>query len=560
MSKDYLKKWVFPILLFIIAFIAHSSYIANEFTWLDHIDLEEGFGRVPWQEINTVFQHPYSQTTFYRPMITIVHSIDYFLYGLWAPGFHLTNIFIHAIVTVLTYILVRKLNLATPLNGFIATVIVAIHPVNAYSVGLISYRADPLAVALLLGSIIALINYIQHNSKKALLISSVLCVAASLAKETSLIWYPVFAALILYFYNKTRQTRICSLILFLYALTAGLFIILKLSSGVHLWGIAPKQLPLDQAVGTRIESYHTLIRYLLIPVVPPISDAVKVVGISFYHILGTLLIIPFLVTIYKNRNNKKYILLAFLFILSLAPAVNIVPLPRFVSPHYLYFTTVIMSLIFAFILENVRGKSYRISIITMFSVWVFIAAFSTYYEGERFNDDKSLFFLEVQSDKHFREGAYYIGRYEFLHKNYSQAEKYLLQAVTYSPGYLSYVDSQAAKNNLALVMLQMNKFEKAEHYFEEVVRENTGRNRENNIYNLALTKISLNKNIETIVLLEKEIIKNKQGSVEMYIILAQAYSKSGQNDKSEAILNEINPLLKSDAQKEMWLSTKKLLP
>lgn len=553
------KKVVLPIILFFITFLFYVNYINNGFTWLDHIDIEEGHAYKPLSSSPNLFLENYSQTTFYRPIIALIHSIDYAVYGLHSSGYHLTNILVHCTVVLLTFLTIKKYGFAEDKYSFIASLLVAVHPSNNYSVGLISFRTDPVAIVFMLVALVLFIEFLKSSSKKILIFSSVFFLLALLSKETVLFWYPLLIGLTLYYFDKITHKKVIIRIVLYYSLVVILAIGLKWNAVGSLWGISRSSLNLSEAFGTRIESFITLQHYLLTPFTPPISDVIKKTSVPFFILT---IIIAVLVTIcyliYTNP-RKQYIFFCLLFAASFLPALNMLPLPRFISPHYLYFTTVISAWIIAYFLQKSSGSLHKLSLI-IFVLWLIIASYSTFTSGKRFQNDKTLFLHEVYKSNNFREGAYYLGRYEFHNSNYNEAEKFFKLAVALNDNYLSYVDYAAASNNLAIVQVKNNNLNDAEKNFEQAVNHSHGQSRVGNIYNLALLKIELNKTHQAVQLLEKELLNSQKGSVELYLLLAQAYLKSGQNGKAKIIISEVKPLIGTITQRQSLESIEKQLP
>ena len=47
---------------------------------------------------------------YYRPLFSIYLTLNYQLFGLWEPGWHLINLFVHTTATVLVYYLLQRLS------------------------------------------------------------------------------------------------------------------------------------------------------------------------------------------------------------------------------------------------------------------------------------------------------------------------------------------------------------------------------------------------------------------------------------------------------------------
>ena len=90
--------------IIVIAFIAllHFAYLPNGFIGPDHTNIERGHAVVPMSSWPIIFFSRYSQTSFYRPIVTLLNSLDFDAYGRMALGFHLTNVLLHMGVVLAT--------------------------------------------------------------------------------------------------------------------------------------------------------------------------------------------------------------------------------------------------------------------------------------------------------------------------------------------------------------------------------------------------------------------------------------------------------------------------
>jgi hypothetical protein len=81
--------------------------------------------------------------TYLRPLVTLTWAVDHALWGAWTPGYHLTNLVLHATAGVALVFLLRRLQLpaSAALLGGLAWVA---HPLAASTVAWVSARADSL--------------------------------------------------------------------------------------------------------------------------------------------------------------------------------------------------------------------------------------------------------------------------------------------------------------------------------------------------------------------------------------------------------------------------------
>src|SRR3990167_1069250 len=89
------NRYFYLLAILIFTFLIHVVYLPNGFTWLDHLDIEKGQGIIPLSQLYKAFITRYADTGFYRPVVAILHSLDYAIFQNWAPGFHLTNVLLH---------------------------------------------------------------------------------------------------------------------------------------------------------------------------------------------------------------------------------------------------------------------------------------------------------------------------------------------------------------------------------------------------------------------------------------------------------------------------------
>jgi protein O-mannosyl-transferase len=151
-----------------IVFIVFSPALSNGFVrWADDFNLLDnptfrGFSpdKLRWMFTTFYWGH-------YQPLAWLSYAIDFHRYGLDPVGFHLTNILLHALNTVLFYFLAKSLvgrfsDRSTRLSvgcGFGAMVF-ALHPLRVESVAWASTRGDLLCATF---SLLTVISYVKFR-------------------------------------------------------------------------------------------------------------------------------------------------------------------------------------------------------------------------------------------------------------------------------------------------------------------------------------------------------------------------------------------------------------
>jgi len=123
---------------------------------------------------------------YYRPLFTIYLTVNYKLFGLWEPGWHLMNLLVHTLATVFVYYLLRRLSRdnAIPL---LAALLFGLHPAHVESVSWISGIPDPLAALFYVPSMIWYVRFREDGERKWLVASVAAFGLSILCKETPIV-------------------------------------------------------------------------------------------------------------------------------------------------------------------------------------------------------------------------------------------------------------------------------------------------------------------------------------------------------------------------------------
>ncbi len=186
------------LLLISLIFIIYSNTFDNSFVW-DDIPLIENNPRVhALKYIPLHFTTPFfgrsadfsedSQYPYWRPLTLLSLSLDHAAWGDNPFGYHLTNLFLHAINAVLVLLIFRLVPGAQG-AALTCSLIFALHPLQTNAVSYVSGRTDLLAtVFFLAASLFCLRHLFAPKASGATIAGILLCLGLSLlAKETALI-------------------------------------------------------------------------------------------------------------------------------------------------------------------------------------------------------------------------------------------------------------------------------------------------------------------------------------------------------------------------------------
>lgn len=130
---------------------------------------------------------------YYRPLFTAYLTINYKLFGLWEPGWHLMNLLVHCGATVAIFFLIKRLS-DDQWVAVLAALLFGLHPAHVESVSWISGIPDPLAALFYVPSLIWYIRYRTAGGRKFLIASVIAYGLSALCKETPLALPLVFIA------------------------------------------------------------------------------------------------------------------------------------------------------------------------------------------------------------------------------------------------------------------------------------------------------------------------------------------------------------------------------
>ena len=123
---------------------------------------------------------------YYRPLFTVYLTVNYKLFGLWEPGWHLMNLLVHTLATVFVYYLLRRLSRDTAV-ALLAALLFGLHPAHVESVSWISGIPDPLAALFYVPSMIWYVRYREDGDRKWLVASVAAFGLSVLCKETPIV-------------------------------------------------------------------------------------------------------------------------------------------------------------------------------------------------------------------------------------------------------------------------------------------------------------------------------------------------------------------------------------
>lgn len=244
----------------LLAVVAFASSLGGDFVWDDRILILEGGLPKAWSRMGEILTQDFFARSefdlvygYYRPLTTLSYLMDYQVWRLQPWGYHLTNLFLHALASALVVNLLLRLTWP-PAAALLAGALFAVHPIHSESVAWIAGRTDLLAFVL---AIAALRLHVAARPGLQRTAGPLLFGLSLLAKETAIVllpWVVILEAL----HNRRRAMDVLSrllpylAVLILYVVWR--FVIIRVGT--------PSAPPLHTALSILLSAPPTLLRYL----------------------------------------------------------------------------------------------------------------------------------------------------------------------------------------------------------------------------------------------------------------------------------------------------------
>jgi tetratricopeptide (TPR) repeat protein len=189
--------------------VSYANGMTGDFTYDDKAIVRDNPRLRAPSGLVSIFTTPYfggprGQGTAYRPVLLLSYAIQWWLHGSAALWFHVINVALHVLVTLLLARALAGINVAIPV-AFGAALVFAVHPVHVEAVTSLVGRGETLAAAFVLGVLLFALRYRrEHRSRWLSLLLALACFALGILSKESVTVAPV---LVLLAYWRLEQGR-----------------------------------------------------------------------------------------------------------------------------------------------------------------------------------------------------------------------------------------------------------------------------------------------------------------------------------------------------------------
>ncbi|HBH87880.1 MAG TPA: hypothetical protein DDY17_09830 [Syntrophaceae bacterium] len=461
MSKKYGGVYLVDVLLIsLLCIIIYAPSLFGNFVYDDIGEIVNNSYIKKLQFIPTYFD-PYHKETWsfyeqqhgaYRPLILVSFALNYHLSGLDPFSYHLFNIILHIVNSLLVYLTIGKVLCLSgsacakePQNrqiAFASALLFACHPLQTESVSYIVSRTSLLSTSFILGAFLSFIASLSRDRYRITLrLASIMSFAFGLLTKEIVIVLPiiVFIYSILHFHNQKQNKifisslRICMPYFFILAA----YLLFRI--------VAVFQFYIPEATGlfiyyffTSLKAFFIYLKLLIIPVGQNVDHYLPIVktiwepsallafaGIIIYYGISSPIFF---------RRSKPLFFFSMWFLIALLPTM-VLPTHEPISEHTVYFPSIgFFAAVIIAIVEYWSGsrwsenKTIKIAGLAVFSVIIVLMAYLTMERSRVWNNEISLWSDSVKkSPNHDRPhnnlGLAYmqIGRFDLAIREFQSA-------------------------------------------------------------------------------------------------------------------------------------------
>ena len=466
-------KWKHIIFIALLSIAIYANTLSMDFVWDDLTQIKENLKirslrNVPSMFTSDVWSGVGQESPYYRPIFTLSTAADYFISGKNPSGYHLTNILLHAAVSVMFYILALKI-LGNELASVSAVLVFTVHPVHAEAIAWISGRNEPLAALFMFASLYSYILYRDKTKILYLILSVFLFFIALLSKELAVTLPLIILLYEICFREGTLKQKI-KLPLFYTAVIMPYLVLRTLSLKYALWSVSDPLLWRIYTLPILIVEY---LRLLIFPSNLKVFYDIPLRQSPFELnvILSLILIIMVIaVTIAALKYNKRLFFSLLWIIIALIPALNIIAQirPALMADRYLYIPSAGFSLAMGIVFLRIHNwksnKEYRK--ITMTCGLIIIAGLSiiTFQRNYVWGNQHSFLTTMVNNAPNYFGGHNDLGLIYFKEGRYEDAIKKFNDCLKLFPNY------GKARVNLGAVYFRQGRLEDAEREFNYALK------------------------------------------------------------------------------------------
>ncbi len=363
---------IYPCLLLAVALGLYWNTLGHEFVH-DDLTLIQQNRTVTELRWGDILSH-----RVYRPVRTLTYALNYWAGGLDPAGYHLFNLLLHALNSILVYWLFRAVTGRRTL-AVAGALIFAAHPVQTAAVAYVSGRKDLLAAFFILAGCLSFLSYRDTGRRGYLVLCLACLVVGVLAKELVIVLPALLLLLDLCRTDRSGgpgrepvavrivralvRSRLAYALGFVLA-AASLYYALFLSPASRMEGLWGGSLAAHAGTCFKLFSHYLALAVFPHPLIADYTGDVFPLSPGFADaptLLAVLLLAAFAVTAVWVYPSRPLVSLGMgWFLAALVPVLQILPFHELAADHFLYVPLIGASLLGGAAVDYVsRERGYR---------------------------------------------------------------------------------------------------------------------------------------------------------------------------------------------------------
>ncbi len=471
------KTMITAAVLVLITAIPFISVLGNGFTnWDDQLYVTDNpvIYEISWANVKEIF------ATFYKNdyrLITVLFSymLEYRFFGLDPFIYHLDNLLLHILNTVLVYYVVRRLT-GAHIAAFATALLFGVHPLHVEAVSWISERKGVLSGAFFLASIIFYMRYRDGERTKLFYGLALAAFVLSMLSKLVGVSLPLVLLLIDYLQKRPfdKKAIIEKIPFFAVSAIFALDTIYMYDTMEQLGSIKPLT-----TFETALLAAKNLFAYIRLTVWPanlstiyPYPDSVSITDPAFFAPVILLLVCAALV-VYSIKHTRLVAFSALFFIVTILPVLKVVAFASggsTIADRYMYIPSMALLMLAGVLFEKVyvRGRGAMAVASASLAIVVIALSMATHDQNKVWRDSGSLWQNVIDIYPESARPYFNLGNHYVTQGRLDEAVELFLKSLERDPDFVDCL------YNLGNTYMKLGRWKEAAAEYERVVALSVG--------------------------------------------------------------------------------------
>ena len=382
---------------------------------------------------------------FYRPVFWMSLALDRSLWGLDHPGgFHLTNLFLHWINGLLSFLLLRRLGVATLVSTSAVLMWLGL-PINSEVVAWISARTFSLMLSFMLLALLSAQRYVQSSQLRMLIGFFLFSILALLSHEEGVLVLPL--GLLVAYTTGRLSFKVCTVLSGTLASAYTLYFYLR-----YLAGTSSANTPL--AVWPLGIAFFKYFDWMFLPLLMSVERSADIPANHFSALAcaGLIGMVGLVALICQLRKIWPDVASGMVWVVvGLVPFCGMIVIYQGMAERYEYLASVGLCISISAAIFRVQHKTRRLVLLSLISMWVLWNIWRVHDRVLDWTDEARLYSTSLQATPASPKLLYDLGAVSEQRGNLALAKSCYEKALTFEPNY------EPAIAGLGNVYLRLNK-------------------------------------------------------------------------------------------------------